>query len=104
MSKEPAGFKVPWGFVLLVVLGLVAWASNPDQKSLDAAWRQHLAKTMNQNTKGVLERVAASVLVETSVERKNYFFFSLAEIKAGLRFDRDKRTGYAFGAFGFWWF
>ncbi len=91
------------GLVFLVALGLVAWASNPDRDSLEKEWNARFSDALKKADVGLLETAAAKVLIETSVERKNYFFFSIGEVQAGVRLGDHKTKGYAFGAFGYWW-
>ena len=52
------------------VVGLMAWASNPDQTSLEKAWKEHYSKSMKKHDAGLLDRVAANVLIETSVSNR----------------------------------
>ena len=111
-ATQPLQAGGPWGCIgclvftvaPFVLLGLIAWASNPDQASLEKAWKEHYSRTMQKNKANLFERAAAKVLIETAVERKNFFFFSIGEIKAGIRFDDQKATGHVIGAFGNWWF
>jgi hypothetical protein len=103
-ENAPREFKIPWRLILFFAVACIAWRSNPDKASLEKAWKVQYAETMSKNDAGFMEKVAAKALISTSVERKDYFFFSLGEIEIGLRFEDKKGKGYAIGAFGQWVF
>ena len=95
----------PWGHLVgPVIIGLVAWASNPDQAALERAWGDHYSEAMKEAEAGLIEKFVAQAVISVSVERRDYFFFSIGEMKASVRFTDHQATGYAFGAFGYWWF
>lgn len=73
--ERSGGSAGGWGcLVVIFIVGLMAWASNPDESSLKKGWSERHAKALRKADANMLETVAANVLVDTDVERIDYFF------------------------------
>lgn len=69
---------VSGGTLLLLLIAVAAWSSNPD----DASFRRYAAREAGRNTDGVFEHVAVRVLAKAALdvldwERIDYGFFSV---------------------------
>jgi hypothetical protein len=99
MTESNGGSRHPLitgGAVLLIVVGLAAWSSNPDE----ASFRRWVAREVRRDTEGITARVAGNVLSQFALnvvdwEHLDYGFFSVVSFP-------EEEVAFL-GAFGNWW-
>jgi len=97
MSDQPENRQslISGGAILLVLLAIVAWSSNPNE----ASFRDYVSREVSQASDSTVERVAAKLLTRTALgtlnwHHVNYGFFSVVTFP-----DENVRF---LGAFGNW--
>ena len=103
----PVAGEGPWVclgalFIPAVIAG-IAFYTNPDQASLEAACRRNQAE--NRAKAGLFEKVAGDLLLDVSVERKNYYLLSIGTVTSKVRLGGPELAkADVIGCFGHWWF
>lgn len=98
MSESGQSYSViKGGTVVLVLIGIAAWCSNPDE----AHFKSWVARQVDRQAETPVEKIAGKVLPRVVLaivdwERTNCGFFSVITI-------HGEQPCYFVGAFGNWW-